>query len=59
MSDKQIELYEKYLDKYRQPELFANYHVLQMIWTHPKLLAMYSKQIEKKVNNTTFFVYWS
>uniref|UniRef100_A0A2S2Q290 Transcriptional regulator ATRX n=1 Tax=Sipha flava TaxID=143950 RepID=A0A2S2Q290_9HEMI len=48
MSSKQIELYKYYLDKYRQSELFANYHMLQMIWTHPKLLAIYSKQVEKK-----------
>ncbi|XP_022173099.1 transcriptional regulator ATRX homolog isoform X2 [Myzus persicae] len=48
MSDKQIELYQKYLDEYRQPELFSNYHVLQMVWTHPKLLALYLKRIELK-----------
>lgn len=56
MSSKQIELYKYYLDKYRQTELFANYHMLQMIWTHPKLLAIYSKQVEKKVN-LLFIIY--
>ncbi|KAL4113339.1 hypothetical protein QTP88_016979 [Uroleucon formosanum] len=48
MANNQIELYQKYLDEYRQPELFSNYHMLQMIWTHPKLLALYLKRIETK-----------
>ncbi|XP_060869537.1 transcriptional regulator ATRX homolog [Metopolophium dirhodum] len=48
IADKQIELYQKYLDEYRQSELFSNYHMLQMVWTHPKLLALYLKRIESK-----------
>ncbi|XP_027843742.2 transcriptional regulator ATRX homolog isoform X2 [Aphis gossypii] len=48
MADIQIELYQKYLSDYRQPELFSNYHMLQMVWTHPKLLALYLKRIESK-----------
>ncbi|VVC29861.1 Hypothetical protein CINCED_3A017329 [Cinara cedri] len=48
MADKQIELYRHYLDNHRQPELFTNYNILQMIWTHPKLLKLYSKRTETK-----------
>ncbi|KAL5240096.1 hypothetical protein ACI65C_007506 [Semiaphis heraclei] len=48
LADKQIELYQKYLDEYRQLDLFSNYHMLQMVWTHPRLLALYLKRIETK-----------
>ncbi|XP_025200654.1 transcriptional regulator ATRX homolog isoform X2 [Melanaphis sacchari] len=48
MADIQIELYRKYLDDHRQTELFSNYHVLQMVWTHPKLLPLYLKRSESK-----------
>jgi len=48
MSDIQIELYRNYLDNHKQHELFTNYNILQMIWTHPKLLPLYSKRIESK-----------
>lgn len=48
MSDKQIELYRYFLDNHRQNELFTNYNVLQMIWTHPKLLKMYSIRTDKR-----------
>ncbi|XP_060841737.1 transcriptional regulator ATRX homolog isoform X3 [Rhopalosiphum padi] len=48
MADIQIELYQKFLDDHRQPELFSNYHMLQMVWTHPKLLALYLKRAESK-----------
>lgn len=48
MADKQIELYRYYLDNYRQSELFTNYNILQMIWTHPKLLKCYAERTEDK-----------
>ncbi|XP_060870004.1 transcriptional regulator ATRX homolog [Metopolophium dirhodum] len=48
LSDKQIELYQRYLDSYRQPELFTNYNMLQIVWTHPKLLAVYAERTESK-----------
>lgn len=48
LSDKQIELYQKYLDIYRQPDLFTNYNMLQIVWTHPKLLAVYADRTESK-----------
>ncbi|KAL4113360.1 hypothetical protein QTP88_016992 [Uroleucon formosanum] len=48
LSDKQIELYQKYLNYYRQPDLFTNYNMLQIVWTHPKLLAVYAERTESK-----------
>ncbi|XP_050055172.1 transcriptional regulator ATRX homolog isoform X3 [Aphis gossypii] len=48
LADKQIELYQKYLDSYRQPELFTNYNMLQIVWTHPKLLELYAERTESK-----------
>ncbi|XP_022173106.1 transcriptional regulator ATRX homolog isoform X2 [Myzus persicae] len=48
LSPKQIELYQTYLDSYRQPDLFTNYNMLQIVWTHPKLLAIYADRTESK-----------
>lgn len=48
MSEKQIELYKHFLSNHRQTDLFTNYNVLQMIWTHPKLLKLYSKRTDKR-----------
>lgn len=48
LSDKQIELYQKYLNYYRQPDLFTNYNMLQIVWTHPKLLAVYAERTQSK-----------
>lgn len=48
MSNIQIQLYRVFLDNYKQNELFTNYNILQMIWTHPKLLPLYAKRIENK-----------
>lgn len=42
MADKQIELYRHYLSNLKQPGIFNNYYILQKIWTHPKLLALYA-----------------
>ncbi|XP_050422621.1 transcriptional regulator ATRX homolog isoform X4 [Adelges cooleyi] len=46
LSDVQIELYRKYLANFRQPELFTNYTMLYLVWTHPKLLQLYTKRTE-------------
>ncbi|XP_060854287.1 transcriptional regulator ATRX homolog isoform X2 [Rhopalosiphum padi] len=54
IADKQIELYQKYLDSYRQSDLFTNYNMLQIVWTHPKLLALYANRTESKREKQKF-----
>ncbi|XP_051169318.1 transcriptional regulator ATRX homolog isoform X2 [Leptopilina boulardi] len=53
LSPLQIELYQYYLDNFtggsaRGPKLFANYHALQRICTHPIVMKMNAEKMEKK-----------
>ncbi|XP_071848103.1 uncharacterized protein [Apostichopus japonicus] len=56
LSPKQIELYQRYLDRYsgsdnldgRTVSLFKDYQVLMNVWTHPRLLKLAAIRTEKR-----------
>lgn len=69
LSEVQIELYEKYLnrvghgplegEKLRSAQLFSDYQALMRIWTHPWVLKLQEIRAENKVRISAVFVYLS
>ncbi|XP_050540610.1 transcriptional regulator ATRX homolog isoform X2 [Daktulosphaira vitifoliae] len=54
LSELQIKLYKHFLDNHRQPDLFTNFFILKLIWTHPKLLSIHVMNVKKKIEKQKY-----